>query len=423
MVYRFDNLRLMYSTEQLIHPTQWDTDRQRAKTNQPRRERQPYEDINTQLDRYRDALKKAVTLLTRSGETVTLSLLKQELNRLLDKEPKKTVEQAAKPLTFFGFIEQFIQECKDGKRLTKDNKQYSDSTIKDYRKTLNHLIAFQKVYKRRLDYEAYTMVFYDKFKKYLTGQGYTVNTIGALFKNLKILLKQSYRDGLHDNRIFEHEDFKKLQEEVDNIYLNQADLKRIADLDLSQESRLDKVRDAFLIGCYTGLRFSDFSQLKPENISADRKKLTVVTQKTGLKVTIPLHPTVLAILIKYELTPPRVPSNQKFNDYLKELGQLAELTELIQTTRTKGGLRVTRTIKKWELVTSHTARRSFATNAYKSGMNLVDIMKLTGHKTETSFMKYIKVTAEEVADRLADHPFFTGQSQNTERKSVFTKVA
>ena len=101
-------------------------------------------------------------------------------------------------------------------------------------------------------------------------------------------------------------------------------------------------------------------------------------------------------------------SNQKFNDYLKELAQRADLTELVQTTRTKGGRKVTTTRPKWELVTTHTARRSFATNAYKGGVSTVDIMKMTGHKTETSFMRYIKVTAEDTGLRMLAHPHFSG---------------
>jgi len=94
------------------------------------------------------------------------------------------------------------------------------------------------------------------------------------------------------------------------------------------------------------------------------------------------------------------------NDYLKELGQLAEIEESILITATKGGKRETETFKKWELITTHTARRSFATNAYLQNVPTISIMEITGHKTEKSFLKYIKISQEDNANKLINHPFF-----------------
>ena len=140
-------------------------------------------------------------------------------------------------------------------------------------------------------------------------------------------------------------------------------------------------------------------------------------QKTDKPVFVPLNPQIRAILTKYNGIPPRVLTNQRMNDYLKEIAQLADLNEKVTMSQTKGGLKVTKTLHKWELVTTHTARRSFATNAYLQGDPSLDIMRLTGHRTETSFMKYIKISNEEVAYRMAEHPFFT-----QENKTVF-KIA
>jgi integrase len=95
------------------------------------------------------------------------------------------------------------------------------------------------------------------------------------------------------------------------------------------------------------------------------------------------------------------------NEYLKELGELAEIDEEILITATKGGKRVTETFKKWELITTHTARRSFATNAYLQSVPTIPIMKITGHKTEKSFLKYIKISQEDNANQLVNHPFFS----------------
>jgi len=107
------------------------------------------------------------------------------------------------------------------------------------------------------------------------------------------------------------------------------------------------------------------------------------------------------IMDKYSGVLPRVPSNQKCNQYLKEIMQIAEIDSQFQKTITKGG--VTRTInyKKWEIVGTHTARRSFATNLYNAGVPSLTIMQITGHKTESAFLKYIKVTPKEHALKLA----------------------
>lgn len=404
LLYRFDNTRLKYSTGKKIQPAQWDAVNQRALTNQPtRKERQPFVDLNTIIGRYRIAVEELAAEFGLSKTAFTAENFKTHLN---DRLKPKTVKVEKPRLTFMEFVEQFAVDCETGKRLTVQNRRYSPNTVKDYRKTIRVLQRYQEKHPSRLDFDAFTLTFYDRFKKYLTSEGYSLNTVGALIKNIKILLKQSFRDGLHDNTIFRHEDFRKFSEEVDNVYLGEDELQGLYDLDLNRHPKLDRVRDLFLIGCYTGLRFSDFSELKPENVTSGGQMLNVVTRKTGQRVCIPLNPKAAAILTKYTFQLPRPISNQNFNDYLKELSQKAGFTEPVQRTRTEGGVKVTRNQQKWEVITTHTARRSFATNAYLAGISSIDIMKLTGHKTETAFMKYIKVTSEQTALRLLNHPHF-----------------
>lgn len=112
------------------------------------------------------------------------------------------------------------------------------------------------------------------------------------------------------------------------------------------------------------------------------------------------------ILEKYDYELPKLPSNQKFNDYIKEVAKLAKINEPIYSDKQKGDFSFKKTVPKWELVTSHTARRSFATNAFIAGVPTISIMKITGHKTESSFMKYIKISDKENALRLRSHSFF-----------------
>lgn len=429
LLYRYQNDRLKYSTGQTITPALWDANQQYARIDQPTpKDREPFVSLNARLSRYRAALTQITSRCQLANIEPTVEEVRAQLNKefATDKTRKQaTTGRTTAPVAvgFFEYCEGFLSDCKAGKRLTQTNRQYSVSVLKSFRTTVNHLIKFGSTYKAISKFDGFTMEFYHRFKMHLTNQNYTLNTIGKIIKNVKILLKEGYRDGVHTNTIFRHEDFKKMAEEVDNIYLTDHELQRLYDLDLTDNPRLATVRDAFLIGCYTGLRFSDFMQIHPHNLTNDGRLLTIHTQKTGAKVAVPLTSNALAILERHGYKTPKVLSNQKFNAYLKELAQRADLTELVQTTRTQGGHRVTTTRPKWELVTTHTARRSFATNAYKGGVSTVDIMKMTGHKTETSFMRYIKVTAEDTGLRMLAHPHFSGIAADVATVRPLHKVA
>jgi integrase len=218
-------------------------------------------------------------------------------------------------------------------------------------------------------------------------------------------MNEATERGINKNVEFKKKKFKKVTEDTDKIYLNTTELEKLYQLDLSQKVKLEKVRDLFIIGCYTGLRFSDFIQIKQENIF-ESNKIKIRTQKTGEMVIIPLHRFVREIMGKYDGNIPEPISNQKMNDYLKETAKLAGLNELIEASITKGGKLVKTAIEKYNLVMTHTARRSFATNLYMADVPSITIMKITGHKTEKNFLRYIRMSQEENANKLLNHPFF-----------------
>ncbi|MEJ7685057.1 MAG: site-specific integrase [Segetibacter sp.] len=171
--------------------------------------------------------------------------------------------------------------------------------------------------------------------------------------------------------------------------------------DFSNDKRLEKVRDLFVFGCYVGLRFTDYSTIKEENIvNVDNDLfIKVITQKTKELVIIPCNTIVLDIFRKYRENNNKLPkslSNQKFNDYIKEACRIAGLT-------TKGRLLEEPEKEIWECVSSHTARRSFATNYYLEGFPTIDLMKITGHKTEKAFLTYIRVSKLDAAKHLNQH--------------------
>jgi integrase len=218
---------------------------------------------------------------------------------------------------------------------------------------------------------------------------------------LKIFLNEAVAKGISVRQDFKNRSFKVASEEADAIYLSEAELQQLQSVDLSKTERLERVRDLFLVGCYTGLRFSDLTNLRPEYIKDGFIRLE--QQKTADRVVIPCHQIVVAMLAKYGGTLPRSISNQKMNDYLKEVCQLAGINSLESKAQTKGGKRIKTSFEKWQMVSTHTARRSFATNMYLLGIPAMTIMQITGHRTEKAFMKYIKLDREQHAQVMALH--------------------
>lgn len=426
LVFRYDNKRFVTSTGQTITPFLWDAERQKvvtdAKLIRNKRERETNETINAHLDRQRSALVKVLNQLSLARVPLDNDTIKQYFDTEIGRE-KKEKPLPTKPDTFTDYIETFVDQAKEGQRLNSQSVQYSAFTLKGYMKLKRILEQYQTQTRKGVNYDDFSLDFYQSFKLWLTGRGLSLNYVGCLLKDLKILLKLSHADGLHSNTIYQHRDFKKLTEEVDNVYLSDAELNQLFALDLSKNPRLDRVRDMFLIGAYTGLRFSDFSELRPENITHNGRILTRKTLKTSERVSIPLNPNVLAILAKYGNVPPRTITNQRLNEYLKELCQLAGFTERVEVTKTRGGARQKQYLEKWELVTTHTARRSFATNAFLAGIPTPSIMKITGHKTETQFTKYIKITTEQNALLLLNHPHFGGNETTVNNVRPLQKVA
>lgn len=166
-----------------------------------------------------------------------------------------------------------------------------------------------------------------------------------------------------------------------------------------------RIRDLFVVGCLTALRYSDYSTLTKDNFTADR--IVKVTKKTGKKVILPIHDYVREIYKKYDGEISSGLSIQHFNRYVKLICKKVGLTDPITFNYTKGGKFNTETKQKWELISSHTARRSAATNLYLTGrLKTFEIMSLTGHTTEKSFFKYIKVTSEDISKTISGDTFF-----------------
>ena len=256
-----------------------------------------------------------------------------------------------------------------------------------------------------LRFEDINMDFYNDLTGYLEAHDASSNSIGRFVKDIKAFMNQTLELELHTNLDFKKKDFVAIKEDVDSIALSEEELQKIIDVDLSEKhSSYNLARELFLVGTYTAQRVSDYNNIKARNISSmpirvieDNKivnkevyLLTLKQQKT--KVCIPIKQELLAILKKYDFNIPRMPE-QKINEYIKEVAKLAGLTNLVEIKKTKGGKEVTNEVPTYQLITTHTARRTGATLMYLNGIDVYDIMKLTGHKKIETIEIYLKVSA------------------------------
>jgi integrase len=351
-------------------------------------------EFNNRLENIERDIKNLYRSLVNEGGNITPKYFKEMWEK--HNKPNDTSSNS----DFVEFVEKLITEAK---------MKYAPSTIKSYRNTLNHLQEFAKANRINLTFDNINADFHTDLIEYFKHEKkFAPNTIWGKNKNLKVFLNEAFERGLITNQNFRTKKFRVSAEETDVTYLNNVELEKIRNKDFSKTPYLDKARDLFLIGCYTGLRDSDLNSLKKENLVEfeGEKMLRVKVKKTNQNVTIPLHPIVTEIINKNNGQIPKGISNQKFNKYIKDVVKLADIKEPLSYHETRGNLSVTKTCQKWEKISSHTARRSFATNAYLAGVPTIAIMKITGHKTEKAFLRYIRVTNDENAMVIARHDFF-----------------
>lgn len=349
---------------------------------------------------------KLRTVILTAFNNLTTQPSKEWLEQIVHEFHNPIVPIEKAKVTFIMFLETFIKEITQGARLTSDNKRYVEGTIRAYKGFKSRFEEFCKAKKRSYDFDDIDENFNKEFVLFLTNKNYSENTIGRHIKELKSLMALSKKEKYHTND--SAKEFKVLSSESDNVYLNISEIELIKNLDLSKEKSLELTRYLFLIGCHLAQRFSDYSSLRSQNIVAHSDGTTtieLIQQKTSGKVIIPAHPEVLELLKKYDNQSPKV-TQQQFNRQIKQVAKLAGITELVNDSQTTAGIKKKIARPKYELITSHTARRSGATNMYLAGIPPIAIMKITGHKTEKDFMTYLKISSEENASTLANHPYF-----------------
>ena len=393
------NKRLPISTRVKINDlSEWDEEKEQPfDLNQ--KDKKGVKIIDT-LARYRNAMAEAV----KECE-VTHKDLKQTFESKLSGEIKRGGPLAVKQASFLEFFETMV-------------KEYEATGIgnrKSYRTTLKNLQNFFG--KRRPSFAEIDLLFFDKFTAYMKKEPlvYAMNTIHCQWKNIKAIINKA-------RKIYKFEvnqDYKEFivdTEDSSNIFLTLDELDAIYNLGLADAPHLEKTRDYFIIGAFTGLRYGDWDRVSNDIIEDGVFKIDA--NKTGEDCLIPIHRYVQAILDKYQGTLPKKIENQPMNDNLKIIGQRAKLNKVTEKKITKGTANTkTRTkLEKWERLVTHTARRSFCTNCILQGANPYEVMLISGHTSLESFDKYIKMSAIMALDGLKKLKMFQPIPKKKPRK-------
>jgi len=402
LVCRWNNERLVFNTKFLVKPENWNFETQRIKTSKNIANPLLNSKINNQLNRVIITVNELFMNFELENKRIPS---KNELSKILKTEFSKKTKEVQK-LNFLNFFREFLNEMKSSNN-PLSGKPYSINTIKTYNQCFNSIQNYCNSKKHQLDFDDINLEFHNTYSAYLTDLNLFPNTIGKRIVIIKTVMNEAFERELTNNTIYKSKRFTTPREEVSNIYLTIDELNELSKIDLSKEKRFDYVRDLFLLGCFTGLRFSDFSKLQTENIDEQLGIIELKTKKTNQTVTIPILPQTKEILSKYKVNDkydiPKCKSNQKFNQDLKIVAKKLKSLEkeISKNTYSKGKIKQIQ-VPKWQLVTTHTARRSFASNMIKLGFSSQSIMQITGHKTESSFQKYIKITSKENAIKIRE---------------------
>jgi integrase len=303
---------------------------------------------------------------------------------------------------FVPFVQKHIEESKT--RINPNSgKIISPRTIQKYETTLTRLKEFQDREKIILKIWDIDLSFHRTFLSFLKIEGnYGGTTISKYLDQIKSFCREAKTMGLKVSPEFEHRNFTARRDKPIDVYLNEKEIGRIFNADFSKNIRLNNVRQLMLIGLWTGLRISDLKRIHDYSFT-DNKIQIVDSYKTGGYINIPIHPHIKAVLAENDGELPRVISDAKFNLYVKEICKEVGIDKVVmgskmnpETKRKEKGY-----YPKYELISSHTCRRSFATNLYGNLPNQT-IMAITNHKSEQQFIKYIKTTQEEHVEKLTE---------------------
>ena len=385
-----------------------------------------------------DVLIETGNVNNNTAKFVADGILKADIYKEVERqksaqEEKKEQEQR---MTLMQWIEEFIRQCETGERLKrKSTRKITDGTIKSYRGTLEQLRHYQDKRHKIIDFDDVTIDFYEDWRRFFLQKTdkngnphpYSPNTIGRHVRNLKIFLYAAKDMKLTTNTDFESSRFSVDSQDVENVYLTEERVQQMYETDFEDPETIERLirlapddqersvirdqitrrtpkllneaKDIFVVGCLTGQRVSDYKRINDKmyrQLSDGNEYIYLQQEKTDKWIYIPLDIRVRAILQKYGGRLPHI-YDQDLNERIKVIGRILGWRENAGITELHGMMEVPTQKKFYECIKTHTARRTFATNAYKRKISLSSIMVITGHSSEKMLRKYLKLDNEERA--------------------------
>ena len=393
----FASKRIEFTTGYRIDSAKWDADKQRVKNGCSNKLKQSASEINASLLEYYTEIQSIFKRFEVEDVMPTPKQIKEAFNALhkpVSEEPKPKKE--ALPCDFFQVFDDFVEDC--GRQ-----SNWTDSTFEKFAAVKNHLTNFR---------EGLTFEFFDErglndYVGYLRDVKEMRNTtIGKQLSFLKWFLRWAFKKGVHQNNAYDSYKPKLKSTQKKIIFLTWDELNRLREFKIpSNKQALERVRDVFLFQCFTGLRYSDVFNLRRSDIKGDHIEVTTI--KTSDSLIIELNNHSKAILDKYKdvafeddkVLP--VITNQKMNDYLKELAEMAGIDEPIRQTYYKGNERIDEITPKYALLGTHAGRRTFICNALALGIPPQVVMKWTGHSDYKAMKPYIDIADDIKANAMS----------------------
>ena len=391
----FASKRIEFTTGYRIDAAKWDTDKQRVRNGCTNKLKQSASEINASLLGYYTEVQEIFKKFEVEEIMPTPEQIKEAFNAL-HKPIEEVKQRKSTPNAFYKVFDDFVEDC--GRQ-----NNWTDSTFEKFAAVKNHLTNFR---------DGLTFDFFDEkglndYVTYLRDVKEMRNsTIGKQLSFLKWFLRWAFKKGLHQNNAYDSYKPKLKSTQKKIIFLTWEELNKLREFEIpAAKQALDRVRDVFLFQCFTGLRYSDVFNLRRSDIKGDHIEVTTV--KTSDSLIIELNKHSKAILDKYKdvafeddkVLP--VITNQKMNDYLKELAELAGIDEPVRQTYYRGNERIDEVTPKYALLGTHAGRRTFICNALALGIPPQVVMKWTGHSDYKAMKPYIDIADDIKANAMS----------------------
>jgi len=401
---------VMARTNWSINPKDWSKSKGQPKN----LTKEVFKELDSNLRNFKNDLINEINALDSFDELNT-----KWLKNIINPSTQAFSAQDALPKDLIGYLDYYLSVRKG---------DIKASTVMKFMVVRARLVDMEKVFGGTIFVKDVNLLFKTKLVEYYQGEGYAENTIFTAVLNIKTLCKHAEISGIKVHRQLKLFTYKK--EDVKKIYLTTEEIEKIENTDFSKDKRLDNARDWLIISCFTGQRVSDFMRFTPQMVNRSGGFISIDFEqvKTLKKMSIALHWKVEDILDKRNGEFPNVTQDHTYNVNIKEVCKLAGITEIVEGSKDiLVGKRISKAGKecgkyrkvkgkypKYELITSHIGRRSFATNFFGK-ISISRLMSATGHRTEDMFLNYVGKTHQEMAREMSQEPAFKRPEESVEK--------